>query len=101
MKFRDIDLSDNALNSEHERLGIPPLERSVEKIALADSQSRVIRGAVWLSSSMLALLICYLLIQLFGNGTAAAKALVGEALASDIFGVLLLLACSLKLLMAR
>lgn len=85
MKFRDIDLSDNTLNSEHERLGIPPLERSVEKIALADSQGSVIRGAVWLTSSMLALLTCYLLIQLFGNGTGAAKALLGEALASDIF----------------
>ena len=85
MKFRDIDLSDNALNSEHERLGIPPLERSIEKIALADSQSRVIRGAVWLTSSMLALAVCFLLIQLFGSGTTAAKALLSEALASDVF----------------
>lgn len=85
MKFRDIDLSDNALNSEHQRLGIPPLERSIEKIALADSQSRVIRGAVWLTSSMLALAVCFLLIQLFGSGTTAAKALLSEALVSDVF----------------
>jgi uncharacterized membrane protein YfcA len=85
MKFRDLDLSDNALNAEHQKLGLPPLERSVENIALADSKSRTIKGAVWLATALLILLVCYLLVLLFGNGTLQAKALMGEALGSQIF----------------
>jgi uncharacterized protein len=85
MKIRDLDFSDNALNKEHQLHGLPPLERAVENIALADSKSRTIKGAVWLASVILLLLACYLFILLFGNGTVQAKTLVGEALVSQIF----------------
>ncbi len=85
MKFRDLDLSDNALNNEHERLGLPPLERQVENIALAQGRSAVIAGAVWLTSAMLAVLSAYLLIQLFNNGASSAQALVMDALSSKLF----------------
>jgi uncharacterized protein len=85
MKLRDLDLSDNALNKEHQELGLPPLERAVENIALADSKSRTIKGAVWLATALLVLLVCYLLVLLFGNGASQAKSLVSEALVSQIF----------------
>lgn len=85
MKFRDLDLSDNAINAEHQKLGIPPLERSVEHIAQASSPDRFIRGAVWLTSSLLLIFLAYLLIQLFSNGTSAAQSLLSEALSSRLF----------------
>jgi uncharacterized protein len=85
MKFRDLDFSDNALNKAHQQLGLPPLERVVENIALADPKSRTIKAAVWLASVILVLLVCYLLVLLFGGGASQAKALVAEALASPIF----------------
>ncbi len=85
MKFRDLDLTDNALNAEHQRLGLPPLERPVERMALAQGQGRVVAGAMWLTSAMLAVLVTYLLIKLFGNGASAAHALIMEALNSPMF----------------
>ena len=85
MKFRDIDLSDNALNTEHLQLGIPPLERNVEGIALADAQSRTIKIAVWIASTLLILLSLYVLSLLFGHGTIEAGSLINEALHSNIF----------------
>ena len=85
MKFRDIDLSDNAINTEHLQLGIPPLERNVEGIALANAQSRTIKIAVWIASTLLILLSLYLLSLLFGHGTVEAGSLINEALHSNIF----------------
>ena len=67
MKFRDIDLSDNALNAEHLQLGIPPLERNVESIALADAQSRTIKIAVWIATTLLIILSLYVLSLLIGE----------------------------------
>jgi uncharacterized protein len=85
MKFRDLDFSNNALNAEHQKLGIPPLEKSVENIALGDSQSRTIKGAVWIAKILLALLVGYVLMLLFDNGAPQAKLWVAEALSSKLF----------------
>jgi uncharacterized protein len=85
MKFRDLDLSDNALNAEHQKLGIPPLERAVEEIALGDPHSRIIRAAVWLTSILLVLIVGYLLLKLFGNGASVAQELVSGALVNPMF----------------
>lgn len=85
MKFRDPDLSENALNAEHQQLGLPPLDRAIENIALASPQSGVIRAAVWLATAALVLLICFLLVELFDDGALAAHALINEAISSKIF----------------
>lgn len=85
MKLRDLAFTDNPLNSQHQELGLPPLERSVEQIAMADSQSRAIRAAIWLTSSLLAVFSGYLLLKLFEQGAPAAQILVTEALSSEIF----------------
>lgn len=85
MKLRDLDFSDNALKADHQKLGLPPLEKSVEKLVLADSQSRTIKGFVWVAVALIALLIGYLLLLLFGNGAVQGKLLVMEAISSQIF----------------
>jgi hypothetical protein len=85
MKLRDWDFSDTALNAEHQKLGLPPLERAVENLALPHSQSLIIRGAVWIATAFLILLTCYILTRLFDNGPQHAKSLINEALVSRIF----------------
>lgn len=85
MKLRDWDYSENALNAEHQQLGLPPLERAVEDIALADAKSRTIKVAVWLATASLVLVGVYLLVLLFGNGVQQAKTLITEALHSPVF----------------
>jgi uncharacterized protein len=85
MKFRDLDLSDSPVNAEHKQFGLPPIERAVEKLASDDSQSRSIRAAVWITTTLLIVISGYLLVRLLGNGTSAAYALLSEALHSPVF----------------
>lgn len=85
MKFRDIDLSDTAINAEHQTLGIPPLERQVENLALATSADRLLRGVVWFVSVLLILVLGYFVAQLFSNGASSAYSLIQEALNSPLF----------------
>ncbi len=59
MKIRDLDLSDTAINKEHEAFGIPP----VEQIPLHP----VIRTAVWFAALTLVGLVVLGLIHLFGG----------------------------------
>jgi uncharacterized protein len=59
MKIRDLDLSDNPVNKEHEALGIPP----VEQIALHP----IIRSAVWFAILTLIGLMVMGLTQVFGG----------------------------------
>lgn len=59
MKIRDLDLSDNPINLEHEALGLPP----VEQIPLHP----VIRTAVWFAALTLVGLVVLGLIHLFGG----------------------------------
>jgi uncharacterized protein len=85
MKIRNLDFSENALNAEHERLGLPPLEQNVEQLALQTGPSRLINAAVWLALFLLLLLISYFLLRLFSHGTAAAQDVLGQALQSKVF----------------
>lgn len=85
MKVRDLDFSDNPLNKEHQQLGLPPLEKAVEDIALADSKSRTIKSAVWITKALLGLLVVYVLFLLFSHGALQAKQLVADALVSRVF----------------
>jgi uncharacterized membrane protein YfcA len=59
MKIRDLDLSDSALNKEHEAFGIPP----VEHIPVHP----IIRIAVWFAALTLIGLVVLGATQIFGN----------------------------------
>ena len=59
MKIRDLDLSDTAINQEHQALGLPP----VEQIPLHP----IIRAAVWFAILTLIGLVVLGATQVFGN----------------------------------
>ncbi len=60
MKIRNLDLSDNTINQEHQALGIPP----VEQVPLHP----VIRSAVWFAVLTLIGLVALGVAQVFGRG---------------------------------
>lgn len=63
MKIRDLDLSDNPINKEHEALGLPP----VEQIPLHPLHP-VIRSAVWFAIFSLIALVAMGTTKVFGSG---------------------------------
>lgn len=63
MKIRNLDLSDNAINAEHEALGLPPVEDDVTH----PSDHPVLRIAVWAVVFMLIGVLGFLGARLF-NG---------------------------------
>ncbi len=82
MKFRDPDLSDNPINAEHSKLGIPPIEGSV----LHPGDHPILNMAMWLAIFMLVAAMGYLVTRLFAqNGMAAGELLVIETLNSPVF----------------
>lgn len=82
MKFRDIDLSDNPINTEHMELGIPPIEEAV----LHPGKHPILEMAMWLAIFMLVATMGYLVFHLFTqNGATGGQQLVVETLQSKIF----------------
>ena len=82
MKFRDLDLSDNAINAEHASLGIPPIEQSASHA----TKHPILSIAMWLAIFMLTGATGYLLSRLFlHNGLNGAEQIVISTLQSDIF----------------
>lgn len=77
MKIRDLDLSDNAINQEHEALGLPP----VEQIPLHP----VIRTAVWFAILTLIGLVVLGASQVFGRSWADGISTLEEALNDSMF----------------
>lgn len=77
MKIRDLDLSDNAINQEHEALGLPP----VEQIPLHP----VIRTAVWFAILTLIGLVVLGASQVFGRSWADGISTIEEALNDSMF----------------
>ena len=77
MKIRNLDLSDNALNKEHEALGIPP----VEQIPLHP----VIRTAVWFAILTLIGLVALGTAQVFGSSWDEGVATIKTTLNDSMF----------------
>jgi uncharacterized membrane protein YfcA len=77
MKIRNLDLSDNALNKEHEALGIPP----VEQIPLHP----VIRTAVWFAILTLIGLVALGATQVFGSSWDEGVATIKTTLNNSMF----------------
>lgn len=85
MRVRDLDLSDTPINAEHQRLGIPPVERQIQQGTVVTSGIPVVGFAMWLSAAMLVVLSGYMLTQLFSNGASSAEGLLLGALRSEVF----------------
>lgn len=82
MKIRNLDLSDNAINAEHEALGLPPVEDEVTH----PSEHPVLRAAMWAVVFMLIGVLGYLGSRLFdGTHGESGFAIIRETLHSDTF----------------
>lgn len=77
MKIRDLDFTDNAINQEHQALGLPPLEQ----IPLHP----VIRAAVWFAALTLIGLLIFGVTHLFGTSWQDGVATIHGALDDDMF----------------
>lgn len=84
MKVRDLDLSSNPVNAEHEALGLPPLENAVTHAG--DAGHPVLRVAMWSVVFLLMAVTIALASRLFNqpNGHTGFE-IIGEALASREF----------------
>lgn len=82
MKFRDLDLTDNAVNVEHAALGLPPVEQS----ASHPTKHPILNIAMWLAFFMLLAATGYLITRLFSqNGLAGTEQIIVATLKSEIF----------------
>jgi uncharacterized membrane protein YfcA len=82
MKIRNLDLSDNAINAEHQQLGLPPVEDEVSH----PSHHPVLRVAVFAVVFLLIATLAYLASRLFnGHHSASGMELITQTLAGDAF----------------
>jgi len=82
MKIRNIDLTQNPINEEHQQLGLPPVEESVSHL----DAHPFLRAAVWFAVVVLVLLVLFLVIRFFlaQNGEDSWK-IITDTLDSRIF----------------
>ena len=82
MKIRNLDLSDNPINAEHQALGLPPVEDDITH----PSRHPVLRVAVWAVTFLLVAVVAFLATRLF-NGThhSTGWELVTQTVTTDIF----------------
>lgn len=82
MKIRDLDLSDNPINAEHQALGLPPIENELTH----PSQHPVLRTALWAIGFLLMGATLYLVARLFNqpNGDSGLQ-VVAATLQSQAF----------------
>ena len=82
MKVRDLDLSDNPVNAEHQALGLPPVENEVSH----HGEHRVLRFAMWSVVFLLMAVTVALVSRLFSQPLGQSGfELITEALASREF----------------
>jgi len=82
VKFRDPDLEDNPINTEHAELGIPPVEAAV----LHPGHHPILKMAMWLAVFMLVAAVGYLAARLLTeNGIVGSENLIADTLQSKIF----------------
>lgn len=82
MKIRNLDLSDNPINAEHQAMGLPPVEAEVSH----PSDHPVLRTAMWSVVFLLLGVLTYLATRLFNqaNGVSGFQ-LVAETLNGSAF----------------
>lgn len=82
MKIRNLDLTENAINAEHQQLGLPPVEDEVSH----PSDHPVLRVAVFAVVFLLIATLAYLGTRLFnGHHSASGMDLIIQTLTGDAF----------------
>ena len=82
MKIRNLDLSGNPINIEHQQLGIPPVEEPVSH----PGTHPLLHAAAWFAVAVLIVLILFLAGRFFiSNNWFGGWQIIGETLSSSIF----------------
>jgi uncharacterized membrane protein YfcA len=82
MKIRNLDLTENAINAEHQELGLPPLEDEVSH----PSSHPVLRVAMFAVAFLLISTLAYLAARLFnGHHSASGMELIIQTVTGDAF----------------
>ncbi|RJG13171.1 sulfite exporter TauE/SafE family protein [Pseudomonas cavernicola] len=82
MKIRDLDYTPNPINTEHEALGLPPVEDFVSHPA----NHPILRAAMWLAIAILLSLLLFLAWRLFfGDHENSGIEIIEGALNSPLF----------------
>ena len=82
MKIRNLDLSGNPINIEHQQLGIPPVEEPVSH----PGTHPLLHAAAWFAVAVLIVLILFLAGRFFiSNNWLGGWQIIGETLSSSIF----------------
>lgn len=82
MKLRDLDLTQNPVNEEHQQLGLPPVEDTVSHL----EAHPFLRASVWFASIILILLLIFLIGRFFlEQEWSDSWQIIGNTLDSRIF----------------
>ena len=82
MKIRNLDLSQNPINSEHTELGIPPIEENISH----PGDHPILRAAVWFAVMTLILLLSILAWRLFfGENELSGLEIIEHTLHNPVF----------------
>jgi uncharacterized membrane protein YfcA len=82
MKIRNLDLSGNPINVEHQQLGLPPVEEPVSH----PGPHPLLHAAAWFAVAVLIALILFLAGRFFiSNDWFGGWQIIGETLSSSIF----------------
>jgi uncharacterized membrane protein YfcA len=85
MKVRDLDLSDNPVNAEHQALGLPPVEVAVTAATGRNGTEPVLRWTMWSVLLLLGGASLYLITRLFSQDGQSGLHLITVALHSREF----------------
>lgn len=82
MKIRNLDLTPNPVNEEHQQLGLPPVEQAVSHAGMQP----MLHAAVWFTSLVLIALALFLMGRLFlPNNWAGGWETIAATLGSSLF----------------
>ncbi len=82
MKIRNLDLSRNPVNDEHQKMGLPPVEEAVTHTG----NHPVLSAAVWFTSAVMAALVIFLAGRFFlSNSWLNGWQVIGETLSGSVF----------------
>jgi uncharacterized membrane protein YfcA len=82
MKIRNLDLTGNPINAEHEELGLPPIEEPISH----PGAHPFVHAAMWLAIVVLIALVIFLIGRFFfSNNWSGGWLIVGETLSGEVF----------------
>ncbi|HEV7930320.1 MAG TPA: sulfite exporter TauE/SafE family protein, partial [Nitrosospira sp.] len=82
MKIRNLDLTGNPINLEHEELGLPPIEEPISH----PGAHPFVHAAMWFSIVVLIALVIFLIGRFFfSNNWSGGWQIVGETLSGEVF----------------